>query len=108
MAVLRSTRRPLLATAIFLLSWQTSQLVKTVFVGGGSVARQVQVARHADSYSLRYFDVRGAAETVRLLLAAAGQEYEDNRYPLSFGVPGDFSTIVRKDCCFCFLRTGQE
>jgi len=97
MAVLRSTRRPLLATAIFLLSWQTSQLVKTVFVGGGSVARQVQVARHADSYSLRYFDVRGAAETVRLLLAAAGQEYEDNRYPLSFGVPGDFSTIVRKE-----------
>ncbi|CAE7406537.1 unnamed protein product, partial [Symbiodinium sp. KB8] len=48
------------------------------------------------------------SRTVRLLLAAAGQEYEDNRYPLSFGVPGDFSTIVRKDCCFCFLRTGQE
>ena len=35
-------------------------------------------------------------------------ELQDNRYPVSFGVLGDFSTIVRKDCCFCFLRTGQE
>jgi len=33
------------------------------------------------------------------LFAAAGQEYEDNRYPLAFGsgVPGDFATVIRKE-----------
>ncbi|XP_035668483.1 hematopoietic prostaglandin D synthase-like [Branchiostoma floridae] len=33
------------------------------------------------SYKLTYFDGRGRAETCRLLLAAGGIEYEDNRLP---------------------------
>jgi len=47
--------------------------------------------------SLRYFDIRGVAETARVLLAVAGEEYEDKRYPLSFGTFGDFSTIKRPE-----------
>ena len=33
----------------------------------------------------------------RMVLRVMRAELQDNRYPLSFGVPGDFSTIVRKD-----------
>ena len=46
---------------------------------------------------LIYFDVRGVAERIRYLLAVAGVEYEDFRYPLTFGVPGDRSTMSRKE-----------
>eukprot|EP00440_Ansanella_granifera_P003964 gb/GFBE01004303.1/.p1 GENE.gb/GFBE01004303.1/~~gb/GFBE01004303.1/.p1 ORF type:complete len:227 (+),score=83.91 gb/GFBE01004303.1/:1-681(+) len=46
---------------------------------------------------LSYFDIRGLAEVTRLIFAAAGVEYEDKRYPLSFGTPGDFSTIKRDE-----------
>ena len=31
---------------------------------------------------LTYFNVRGLAETSRILLAIGGEEYEDYRYPL--------------------------
>ena len=31
------------------------------------------------NYKVTYFDVRGRAEVVRLLLAAAGQKFEDER-----------------------------
>mmetsp|Transcript_146459 Transcript_146459/g.467871 ORF Transcript_146459/g.467871 Transcript_146459/m.467871 type:complete len:285 (-) Transcript_146459:70-924(-) len=48
-------------------------------------------------FNLRYFDIRGVAETARILFALAGEEYEDSRYPLSFGTPGDFSTIKREE-----------
>jgi len=46
---------------------------------------------------LMYFDIRGLAETTRLLFAASKKEYEDKRYPLIFGTPGDFSTIKREE-----------
>jgi len=46
---------------------------------------------------LIYFDVRGVAERVRYLFAVAGASYEDARFPLAFGVPGDFSTVIRKE-----------
>jgi len=48
-------------------------------------------------YTLTYFDIRGLAETARLMFAAAGVEYTDVRYSLTFGTPGDFSTIVRPE-----------
>jgi len=46
---------------------------------------------------LQYFDARGVSETIRLMLAVAKVEYEDARFPFSFGTPGDFSTIVRPE-----------
>lgn len=46
---------------------------------------------------LRYFDGRGVAETARLLFVIAGESYEDARYPISFGTPGDFSTLKREE-----------
>jgi len=47
--------------------------------------------------TLNYFDARGVVEVTRFMLSAAGVEYTDNRYPMTFGVPGDFSTISRPE-----------
>lgn len=49
------------------------------------------------AFTLRYFDGRGVAETSRMLFVIAGESYEDRRYPISFGTPGDFSTIQREE-----------
>jgi len=49
------------------------------------------------SYKLTYFAGRGVAETSRFLFAAGKQDYEDFRFPISFGTPGDFSTMGRKE-----------
>ena len=49
------------------------------------------------SYKLTYFDARGVAENARIIFAAAKVPYEDVRLSLSFGVPGDFSTIKRPE-----------
>jgi glutathione S-transferase len=38
----------------------------------------------SSSYKLIYFNVRALAETSRMLLKAAGQEFEDFRYPIEF------------------------
>lgn len=46
---------------------------------------------------LRYFQGRGVAETTRYMLAIACVEYDDFRYSLTFGVPGDFSTMQRPE-----------
>lgn len=46
---------------------------------------------------MQYFDVRGVAEVIRFMFAVAKVEYEDARFPLKFGVPGDFSTIQREE-----------
>lgn len=46
---------------------------------------------------LNYFDIRGLAEVSRLLFAGSKVDYEDFRYPLTFGTPGDFSTIQRAE-----------
>ena len=47
--------------------------------------------------TLHYFDARGVAESIRYLLAMAKVPYEDNRFSLAFGTPGDFSTIIRPE-----------
>uniref|UniRef100_A0A7S4VBD2 Glutathione S-transferase n=2 Tax=Alexandrium monilatum TaxID=311494 RepID=A0A7S4VBD2_9DINO len=46
---------------------------------------------------LQYFDARGVAETIRLMLAVAKVDYEDARFSFSFGTPGDMSTIIRPE-----------
>jgi len=40
-----------------------------------------------DTYHIRYFDARGAAETARLLMKLAGQDFTDDRWPLDFSKP---------------------
>ena len=49
------------------------------------------------SYRFLYFDGRGAGEVSRLLFSVGGLEFEDKRYPLNFGTPGDFSTMTRPE-----------
>eukprot|EP00416_Gambierdiscus_australes_P015438 CAMPEP_0171069778 /NCGR_PEP_ID=MMETSP0766_2-20121228/9355_1 /TAXON_ID=439317 /ORGANISM="Gambierdiscus australes, Strain CAWD 149" /LENGTH=226 /DNA_ID=CAMNT_0011526193 /DNA_START=99 /DNA_END=779 /DNA_ORIENTATION=+ len=49
------------------------------------------------SYKLTYFDVRGVAEVARWLFKVAKVNFEDVRYSISFGTPGDFSTIIRPE-----------
>jgi len=46
---------------------------------------------------LTYFDIRGLAEVTRLLFAGAKVDYVDERFSLTFGTPGDFSTIKRPE-----------
>ena len=46
---------------------------------------------------LSYFDARGVAETTRYMLAVTKTPYEDFRYGLNFGTPGDFSTVQRPE-----------
>eukprot|EP00658_Telonema_sp_P-2_P001237 TRINITY_DN1046_c0_g1_i9.p1 TRINITY_DN1046_c0_g1~~TRINITY_DN1046_c0_g1_i9.p1 ORF type:complete len:252 (+),score=97.05 TRINITY_DN1046_c0_g1_i9:168-923(+) len=48
-------------------------------------------------YTLHYFNGMGAVEPARILFAIAKQPYTDHRFPLEFGVPGDFSTIKREE-----------
>jgi glutathione S-transferase len=52
------------------------------------------------SYKLTYFDIRGLAETARLMFVIAKQEFEDCRFSLAMdfkdGKP-DFSTIKRPE-----------
>ncbi|CAE8591411.1 unnamed protein product [Polarella glacialis] len=49
------------------------------------------------SYKLVYFNARGIAENARMLFAVAKQPFEDVRLSLTFGTPGDFSTIKRPE-----------
>ena len=37
----------------------------------------------SSTYTLKYFAIRGLAETSRMLFKAAGQQFEDYRYPFS-------------------------
>lgn len=48
-------------------------------------------------YKLQYFAGRGVAEVIRMLFAVAKVDYEDARFSLTFGTPGDFSTIQRPE-----------
>ena len=69
-----------------------STVFQSVHADPGAVARtNNQVLR------LRYFDCRGLAETTRYMLAIGGAEYEDDRFPFTFGTPGDFTTVKRPE-----------
>lgn len=48
-------------------------------------------------FKLTYFDIRGLAEVARFIFAVAKVPYEDERFSLTFGTPGDFSTIIRPE-----------
>lgn len=51
----------------------------------------------APQYELKYFDARGVSEVIRFIFAVAKKEYKDTRFSISFGTPGDFSTIIRPE-----------
>ncbi len=55
------------------------------------------IFRDQETLRLRYFDCRGLAETTRYMLAIGGLEYTDDRFPFTFGTPGDFTTISRPE-----------
>lgn len=59
--------------------------------------RAAPVGSPSGEFSLRYFDGRGVAEMARMLFALSGESYEDKRYTIAFGTPGDFSTIKREE-----------
>mmetsp|Transcript_40574 Transcript_40574/g.108270 ORF Transcript_40574/g.108270 Transcript_40574/m.108270 type:complete len:243 (+) Transcript_40574:95-823(+) len=68
--------------------------------GGGNVAPDMP------TYRLTYFDARGVGEIARCLFVLAKMPYEDRRFPMSFGTPGDFSTIKRPE--FDVAKAGGE
>jgi glutathione S-transferase len=48
-------------------------------------------------YELVYFDIRGLAETTRWLFKVSKVAFKDTRLSLTFGTPGDFSTMKRPE-----------
>jgi hypothetical protein len=44
----------------------------------------------SSQYTLTYFDIRGLAELPRLVLAASGVEWKDDRIPFSRNADGSF------------------
>lgn len=67
---------------------------QAAFAAGFSQGQQMS-SLSDKKLKLLYFDVRGAGEVARYLLAISGTPYEDKRYPIKFGTPGDFSTMSR-------------
>lgn len=65
---------------------------QAAFAAGFSQARN---GLSGKKIKLLYFGVRGAGEVARYLLAISGTPFEDFRYPITFGTPGDFSTMSR-------------
>jgi glutathione S-transferase len=56
-----------------------------------------QASSEAPKYTLCYFDIRGVAETSRMLFALSKTPFEDKRFTITFGTPGDFKTIQRPE-----------
>jgi glutathione S-transferase len=54
-------------------------------------------AEPTGKFKVVYFAAYGRVETARIMLAMAGQDFEDFRYPISFGTPGDMSTVHRPE-----------
>lgn len=57
----------------------------------------LQTAAPSEKFKVVYFEAYGRVETARVMLAMAGEDFDDFRYPISFGTPGDFSTIKRDE-----------
>mmetsp|Transcript_86872 Transcript_86872/g.153630 ORF Transcript_86872/g.153630 Transcript_86872/m.153630 type:complete len:248 (+) Transcript_86872:51-794(+) len=68
-----------------------------VGVAGGMTIAKKQSQTQLNNPKLVYFDAKGVVEHVRYLFHMSGTPYVDHRYPFSFGVPGDFSTIKRPE-----------
>jgi len=49
------------------------------------------------TYELTYFDIRGLAEITRWVFKVGKTEFKDTRLSLTFGTPGDFSTMKRPE-----------
>ena len=64
---------------------------------GGDTEWNAAAAPRLPNLKLLYFNVRGLAETTRYMLAWGKVDYEDFRYPFTFGTPGDFSTVSRPE-----------
>jgi len=55
------------------------------------------VTQATPDYKLCYFDIRGVAETARMLFAISKTPFEDKRFTIKMGIPGNFSTIERPE-----------
>ena len=51
----------------------------------------------SETFHLRYFDARGAAETSRLVMALAGKDWTDERWPLDFSKPRNAMSPAMND-----------
>eukprot|EP00929_Paragymnodinium_shiwhaense_P001337 TRINITY_DN101562_c0_g1_i1.p2 TRINITY_DN101562_c0_g1~~TRINITY_DN101562_c0_g1_i1.p2 ORF type:complete len:275 (-),score=72.39 TRINITY_DN101562_c0_g1_i1:361-1185(-) len=78
-----------------------------VFVPGGKLTSSPRLTRStlrglrtdapSGPFKVVYFEAYGRVETSRMMLAMVGESFDDFRYPISFGTPGDFSTIKRDE-----------
>lgn len=66
---------------------------RTLYAAGACSASALAIASQqpsshclfgGESYHLRYFDARGAAETARMLMVLGGSTFTDDRWPLDF------------------------
>lgn len=65
----------------------------------------------AEQYIVHYFDLRGRAEPIRMILSYAGANWKDQRIPYSFPsvIPseikaGEYKVINNTGCCGTFLQ----
>lgn len=75
-----------MTTMMMIKTLATTSLLFSFLPGTYALAAQSQPAK----LKLQYFDIRGVAETARVLLALGGEEYEDARYkidPATFNSP---------------------
>lgn len=43
----------------------------------------------AEKYTVHYFDVRGRAEPIRMILSYAGADWKDQRFPYPGSIPAE-------------------
>eukprot|EP00441_Pelagodinium_beii_P042539 CAMPEP_0197649704 /NCGR_PEP_ID=MMETSP1338-20131121/29354_1 /TAXON_ID=43686 ORGANISM="Pelagodinium beii, Strain RCC1491" /NCGR_SAMPLE_ID=MMETSP1338 /ASSEMBLY_ACC=CAM_ASM_000754 /LENGTH=269 /DNA_ID=CAMNT_0043223947 /DNA_START=59 /DNA_END=868 /DNA_ORIENTATION=+ len=102
MAKARSPARPLLMFLAGAAAWMLSSSPGFAGAGARSMREHTRMrdgptSPPSDKFKFVYFDAYGRIETSRMLMVLAGQDYEDFRYPISFGTPGDKSTMKRDE-----------
>lgn len=91
-----------------LLAAAAAYAAATAFVAGGLSAplrpsssrialRSSKTDAPSGKFKVVYFAAYGRVETSRMMLAMNGEDFDDFRYPISFGTPGDMSTIKRDE-----------